>query len=266
MCEENQLDKGGERMAREETVFSLPRASYGRLLAIIGGYLHAGADKEGVRLAQVVQATGIGRERISENNKFLTSLGIVEKVPEGIKLTGDGRNLALALSYDEESEDVRRLWRKLVAQNDFLRRVVGAVTVRKVMAEDAFAEHIARATGVPKKAWSMAGARAVTEILVRSGVLERDNGNVKLAEGLEGVEWAELARMPPAAVAARKPPAEEVGPPLGRVAEIGRAQVQLNLSISLPHDLTEDQAVALAKSLKRFFVSLEESDAQEEQA
>jgi len=250
-------------MAREETVFSLPRTSYGRLLAIIKGYRHAGADKEGVRLEEVAQATGIRREKISENNKFLASLGIVEKVAEGIKLTGDGSNLAVALTYDEESEDVRRYWRKLVAQNDFLRRVVGAVTVREVMAEDAFAEHIARATGVPKKRWYMAGARAVTEILVQSGVLERDNGNVKLAEGLEGVEWAELARMPPAAVTARKPAAEEVGVPVRRVAEIAGAQVQLSLSISLPHDLTEDQAVALAKSLKRFFASLEESETEE---
>lgn len=251
-------------MVQDEGDFFLPVSSYSEVARIIQGYRGAGADKEPVRIADVVQASGFHRPKISGNNKFLISIGVLDKTAQGFKLTGDGANLALALSYGEAAtEDVRQVWRKLVAQNVFLRRMVEAIRVRGAMAETTFAEHIARATGVPKKQWYMAGARAVTEILVQSGVLERENGNVKVAASVEGVEWAELARIPPAAVTARKPAVEEVGVPVRRVAEIAGAQVQLSLSITLPHDLTEDQAVALAKSLRRFFVSLEESEGEE---
>lgn len=251
-------------MIEDEGAFFLPVSSYWEIARIIQGYRGAGADKEPVRIAQAVEASGFHRVKISGNNKFLVSIGVLEKTEEGFKLTGDGANLALGFFYGKgAAEEVRQLWGKLVAQNGFLRRMVEAVRVRGVMAETTFAEHIARATGVPKKKWHMVGARAVTEILVQSGVLERDNGNVKVAESLEGVEWAELARMPAAAVTARRRVAEEVGGPQRRVAEIAGAQVQLNLSISLPHDLTEDQAVALAKSLRRFLVSLEESEGEE---
>jgi len=251
-------------MVEDEDGFFLPVSSYSDVARVIQGYRAAGADKEPVRIAQVVQASGFHRPKISANNKFLISIGVLDKTEEGFKLTGDGANLALALGYGEgATEEVRQLWSKLVSQNGFLRRMVGAVSVRGVMAETTFAEHIARATGVPKKTWRMVGARAVTEILVRSGVLERDNGNVRVGESLEGVEWAELVRMTPAAVTARRRVPEEVGGPPRRVADIAGAQVQLNLSISLPADLTEDQAVALAKSLKRFFASLEQSEAEE---
>jgi hypothetical protein len=181
----------------DEINFQLPVASYEIVVRIIEGYYHAGAGNEAVSLASVADSTAMKRPNISANNKFLLSMGILERTGNGYQLTPAGSRLAQVLDYYKEtaSPEVQSAWKDIVDKNDFLQRVTAAVRVRGKMDVEAFARHIALTSGAPNKPQVMTGARTVITILqLANKVIEGEDGTLK-ATGTEPVSPTIESRM-----------------------------------------------------------------------
>ena len=151
----------------------LPRSSYEELTKIIKAYGHLNKPSS---LNEVNSLVGIGASNVSANNAFLVSAGIIEgnntKSP-----TEKGFQLARALEHDMANE-ISQAWRRIVDENDFLNRMVQAVSVRKGMEISHLESHIAYSAGESKASYVMTGARTVIDILIASGSVKDDGGKI----------------------------------------------------------------------------------------
>lgn len=153
--------------------FKLPGSSYEEVSKIIQGY--ASLDKS-ASLTDVSNVTGIPDTTVSRNSGFLISLGVIER---GAKkaATELGKSLGRALLHGQE-EEVRRLYRDIVSENEFLKNIVGAVRIRKGMDENSLRSHIAYSAGAKKNAYTTTGAGTVIEILKTAGSLIDEDGKI----------------------------------------------------------------------------------------
>ena len=153
-----------------EDKLKLPRSSYDELVKIIRAY---GRTKEGSN-DDIAQLSGIGRTRISANNAFLVGVEIVEG---GRKKSPTPKGIELARDLEHESqEEISRAWKKIIEENDFLNKMVQAVSVRKGMEVSQLENHIAYSAGEAKSKEVMTGSRTVIDIL-RVSELVSENGD-----------------------------------------------------------------------------------------
>ena len=169
-----------------ETV-KLPRSSYEELRKIIIGY---GKLPVPSGLDEVAQRTGINRTGISDNNAFLTATGIIEGGKKK-SATSRGGTLARALEHEIPGE-VETQWALIVQDNDFLKKMVQAVTIRKGMQRSQLEAHIAYSAGEPRTDAVMTGARAVVDILKASGLVIEEDGQITPTLSREGLPLADL--------------------------------------------------------------------------
>ena len=169
-----------------EETFRLPKSSYDELVKIIRGY---GSSGQSANLDEVAQAAAMDTTIISRNNAFLMSVGIIEG-GRAKGITEKGRALSRALQFDV-SNDISAQWRDIVASNEFLQKMVTAVSIRGGMEDSALQSHIAYSAGESKSAHVMAGAGAVVQILKVSGLVMEQDGkliaNLSEAQGVPSV-------------------------------------------------------------------------------
>jgi hypothetical protein len=158
-------------MASEK--FPLPGTSYEELLKILSAYNHSHkpASPQDVSIL-----AGLHRTTVSYNHKFLVAISVLEGGQKKI-LTDMGRALAGAIDHKME-EEIRKNWRDIVLENDFLKSVVSAVRIRKGMELPTLQSHIAYSAGQGKTGRNMAGAGAIIEILRESGLLREAEGKI----------------------------------------------------------------------------------------
>jgi hypothetical protein len=181
----------------DEISFQLPVASYDTLIHIILGYYGVGAGDEPVTAATVAEVTAMKAPNVSGNNKFLQSVGILERTGKGYQLSADGLELARCLDYDKESEasETRSAWGKIIDGSDFLGRMTTAVRLRENMDSDALVRHIALTSGAPNKPRFLSGARAVITMLQAADrLVEKEDGTLEATE--RGVIGASVSDMP----------------------------------------------------------------------
>ena len=151
----------------------LPRSSYEELAKIIKAY---GRLNKPSTLNEVNDIVGIGATNVSANHAFLVGIGVIE----GIKTkspTDKGFQLARALEHDMANE-ILQAWRRIVEENDFLNKMVQAVSVRKGMEVAHLSNHIAYSAGESKASYVLTGARTVIDILLASGFVKEDGGRI----------------------------------------------------------------------------------------
>jgi hypothetical protein len=156
-----------------EEKFKLPRSSYDELCKIIKAY---GRLNKPSTLSEVDHIVGIGKTNVSANNAFLLAVEIVE----GIKSkspTGKGFELARALEFDSRAK-IAQAWRRIIEENDFLSKMVQAVSVRKGMEVSHLQGHIAYSAGEPKASYVMTGAKAVIDILLASEFVKQEGDQI----------------------------------------------------------------------------------------
>ncbi len=160
-----------------EKGFRLPQSSYEELVKIIKAYGRCG-DK--ASLSEVAKTAAINETIISRNNAFLTSVGLIEggRVK---RTTSTGRALANALHHNV-SDEISLHWRDIVLGNEFLQKMVSAVSIRQGMETVTLQGHIAYSAGEPKTAAVSAGAGAVVEILKVAGLLNEQDGKLVALE------------------------------------------------------------------------------------
>ena len=114
-------------MATEK--FPLPASSYEELTKIIMTYSHFEKPAGPI---EVSRRSGLHRVTVSYNHKFLVATGLLVEQGQKKVIADKGRALAHAIEY-EIPEEIKRNWRDIVLDNEFLKGVVSAVRIRKGM-------------------------------------------------------------------------------------------------------------------------------------
>ena len=160
--------------------FKLPNSSLEEVIKLIKAY---SGQKEGVALSldDVSQATGIPRTVVSGNNGFLVQIGIIT---DGNKKAATEVGRALGRAYISKIDyEVERIWKELIAENDFLNRMVSAVRIRNGMDRTSFINHIVYSSGQKDTKQNRTGANAIVEILKSISMLIDEDGKLSVYEG-----------------------------------------------------------------------------------
>lgn len=153
--------------------FQLPRSSYDELRNIIVAYGHL---SEPGSLQDVSEYGGMSTTTVSRNNGFLISTGVLEAGKKKA-LTKPGTRLADAIEHDIPSEVAKR-WQDIIAESDFLQKILAAVKIRKGMERSALESHVAYTAGEKKTTRVMTGASTVIDILMEAGLLTQEDGKL----------------------------------------------------------------------------------------
>lgn len=159
--------------------FKLPASSLEEILKIIQAYAN---EKEGVSLSldDISQSTGMARTVVSANNGFLLQVGLIT---EGNKKSATDIGRALGRAYISKIDyEIERLWKEIIAENDFLNRMISAVRIRNGMDRTSFFNHIIYSSGQKDTKSNRTGASAIIEILKAVGVLCETDGKLTVGE------------------------------------------------------------------------------------
>lgn len=159
--------------------FKLPSSSFEEVIKLIKAY---SGEKEGVALSldDVSQATGTPRTVVSGNNGFLVQIGIIT---DGNKKAATEIGRTLGRAYISRIDyEVERIWKELVAENDFLNRMVSAVRIRNGMDRTSFINHIVYSSGQKDTKQNRTGANAIVEILKSVSILTDEDGKLSVFE------------------------------------------------------------------------------------
>jgi hypothetical protein len=164
------------------TEFALPQSSWSELKRMIEAYFHADSRSNGepVTVPDVAGHAALDATRVSRNNKFFQSIGVIEGGQKK-RVTEAGKALGLSISH-EDTAGIQRTLARLVTDSDFLSRIQSAVKVRSGMDTESLERHIAITAGAPKSKRTTTGARALIELLVDSGVLAADDAGTYRAQ------------------------------------------------------------------------------------
>ena len=157
--------------------FKLPSSSYEELTKIIKAYGHF---LEPAELSAISKLIGMDPTVISRNVGFLLELAILEPGKKKT-VTSVGRTLAQALEH-EMPDEIRKSWREIVSETDFLNKLITSIKIRNGMDEGTLQSHIAFSAGQPKKPAVMTGARTVMDILRASEMIREQDGKIILAK------------------------------------------------------------------------------------
>ena len=154
--------------------FKLPRSSYEELIKIIQAYGNIDSPST---LVEIDQLAGVGTTNVSANNAFLLNVEIIEG-KKSKAITQKGKKLALALEHNIIDE-IGNAWNVIINDNNFLTKMIKAVSIRNGMEISQLMNHIAYSAGEVNSPKVLTGARAVVDILIKSKLL-RDEGDIIL--------------------------------------------------------------------------------------
>jgi hypothetical protein len=158
-------------------IFKLPTSSFEEIVKLIKAY---SGEKEGVALSldDVSQATGVPRTVVSGNNGFLVQIGIIT---DGNKKAATEAGRSLGRAYISKIDyEVERIWKEIVAENEFLNRMVSAVRIRNGMDRTSFINHLVYSSGQKDTKQNRTGASAIVEILKSVSILIDEDGKLSV--------------------------------------------------------------------------------------
>lgn len=155
--------------------FKVPGSSYEELVKIIRAYA-SGKPGQAQALEVISQATGIDKTNVSRNNGFLVQ---VELLTQGNKKTPTEECLNLGRAYSLNIEDeIRRIWKCLVENSEFLSRMLSAIKIRNGMDKTSLISHILYSAGASVTANAKAGANTIIEIFKIASLVEESDGKI----------------------------------------------------------------------------------------
>lgn len=160
-------------------MFKLPGSSYDEIVKIIKAY---SGTKEGTvqTLDDVAQSTGMDRTVVSANNGFLVQNGIIT---EGNKKSTTDTGRMLGRAYNSKIDDeVSRLWKIILFEDEFVGRMLTAVRVRNGMDKAGLINHIVYSSGQKETSRNKTGAGALVEILKTAGIVYESDGKIIINE------------------------------------------------------------------------------------
>jgi hypothetical protein len=124
----------------------------------------------------VSKLNAVHQSSVSRTNAFLVEIGILRGQTKKL-VTRQGRMLGLALAHGNR-EEIKRNWRRIVSENEFLQNVVAAVKLREGMLYGTVQAYIAHSAGQPRNKPVMTGAGTMIEILKVAGLLKEEAGEI----------------------------------------------------------------------------------------
>jgi len=237
-----------------EEQFKLPQTTYENLCQIIQAY---GTVDKPAPLSEISKVIGKDSSEISRNSGFLLSVGLIEggKVRVATEI---GRQLARALDYGNV-EDVKRLWRSVAEQSDFLQKIVSSIRIRNGMPASSLQSHIAYSADEKKSARILTGASTIITILVVSGLISENDGNYSAQDGRVGrdqYDESEFTPGPPSLGEAIRIASTPARPSRTIRQSISSSVVNININIACtPEDLPE-----LGDRVRQMMNDLEEAE------
>ena len=184
-------------------IFKLPASSYEEIIKVIQAYAN---EKEGVLLSldDISSSTGVPRTVVSANNGFLVQIGIVTK---GNKKSATEQGRSLGRAYISKIDDeIERLWKEIISENDFMNRMISAVRIRNGMDKSSFLNHIVYSSGQKDNKQNRAGAGALIEVFKNVGLIEDNDGKLTIIESEHShTESSEEAKITQAVSVLKKP-------------------------------------------------------------
>lgn len=164
----------------EEDKFKVPASSKSEIDKIIKAYAHIGKQ---AALDEVAKLISMDRTRVSANNGFLSSAGII-KGGQAKKATALGLKLGRAMDH-EQIVDIKRSWQEIIERTAFLSDLVTSVRLKKGLTKDELVSQVLYSAGLPKICRHETGARTIAEILEESGLLLEKDGKFQVAKSRE---------------------------------------------------------------------------------
>lgn len=171
--------------------FKLPTSSYEELIKLFQAYSNT-KDGTAVTLDEISQATGVPRTSVSKNNGFLVQVGIINSEGNKKSTTEIGRSLGRAYTSKIDYE-IKRIWREIVMEVDFLNRMVSAVRIRNGMDRTSLINHIVYSSGLKDNKEIRAGAGAIIEILKNVEIFEENDGKITVRDKMSSFPPTENA-------------------------------------------------------------------------
>ena len=169
--------------------FSLPSSKLEQLKKILKGYHVTGGE---TNRSDLSNRTGIAKDMISRNNKFLTELGLISG---GVKkkVTELGANLARALDQNQ-SADIQRYWREAVESNQSLYdEVLNRVQIEETMTKLDLQNYILYVSGQEKTQHNQTGSKTLMDILIEAKLISEQEDSTLVAKlTQEALEAANL--------------------------------------------------------------------------
>lgn len=158
--------------------FKLPGSSYEEIIKIIKAY-SSGKEGQAQPLDAIAQASGIDRTIVSRNNGFLLQMQLLM---EGAKKTPTSECFSLGRAYSLNiREEVQKIWKMLIENNEFLTRMLSAIKIRNGMDKTALINHILYSAGSTTSA-SKVGANTIIEIFKDAGMVMEEDGKIMAVE------------------------------------------------------------------------------------
>lgn len=158
--------------------FKLPGSSYEEIIKIIKAY-SSGKEGQAQPLDAIAQASGIDRTIVSRNNGFLLQMQLLM---EGAKKTPTSECFSLGRAYSLNiREEVQKIWKMLIENNEFLTRMMSAIKIRDGMDKTALINHILYSAGSTTSA-SKVGANTIIEIFKDAGMVREEDGKILAVE------------------------------------------------------------------------------------
>ncbi len=233
-----------------DDTFKLPGSSYDELCRIIQGY---GKLNKPSPLDDISQIVKMNPTVISRNNAFLIATGIIDagrlKSP-----TERGRKLARAIDYDHHNE-IAAAWREIVASNEFMSKMLAAIRIRRTMDTSTFQSHIAYSAGQNKSITTMAGAKAILEILINADLItEKDGQLIPTAISFEQEEQISIEQD---SQSQNKQPQEIPGGDMEAHSSRSRSS-STNVSIQIRLDVKPDEIDGLGLKIRKLLDEISE--------
>ena len=134
-------------------------------------------------LDDLANLVGMGKSRISGNHKFLIELGLITSGNKK-SATDRGENLGRALEHNQE-DDTRSFWQEAIQGNEEMSKLITTIRIQRGMSTENLVSHILYVSGQKNNKNTRAGARTISDILVFSGLLEDQDGQLKVAEPID---------------------------------------------------------------------------------
>jgi len=196
------------------------------------------------------------RTIISRNNAFLVSVGITGG-GRAKAITEKGQKLANALEH-QLAQEISFSWREVIASNEFLQKMISAVSIRQGMEDSALQSHIAYSAGEGRNTRVMAGAGAVVEILKIAGVVKEQDGKI-----IAVPDVVQQLSSPSLREALKEP--ESVTPPahVQLTPQIAIAQTHPGISIQIQIQCSANDLDTLGPKLRALIKDLTKKEEQE---
>jgi len=235
--------------------FKLPLSSYDELVRFIKAYSLVTKPTD---LSEISRLTGVSGPNISRNVGFFLATGILQSGKKKMP-TQAGQQLGQALEH-EMADEIRKSWRNIVEENEFLTKLLTAVRIRNGMDSQTLEAHIAYSAGQPKKPQFMRGARTVIDILKAAELIVELDGKYLLKDPSEVQEAHADSPAKNETLRKRQIIPKPPRPPIAFSVEAEQG-VQINIQINI--NCTPDDVPGLGTQVKSLIQEIAGNEASE---